>query len=37
MGGIKSIELLENGTNIEVTEENKMNYIKLVANYIMVE
>lgn len=37
LGVIKTIELIENGSEIEVTEENKKEYVKAVAHYIMTD
>ncbi|KRX10841.1 HECT-domain-containing protein [Pseudocohnilembus persalinus] len=37
LGVIKTIELVENGSEIEVTEENKKEYVKAVAHYIMTD
>jgi hypothetical protein len=37
LGFVRTDELIPNGKNIEVTDDNKLNYVKKVANYIMVE
>lgn len=36
-GEVVTIELVENGENKLVTDENKKDYVKLIVNYIMTE
>ena len=36
-GNIKEIDLIENGSHIEVTELNKKDYVKAIARYKMTD
>ncbi len=37
LGKKKTIQLIQNGKDIQVTEDNKKDYVKKLANYKMTE